>query len=71
MASMWLSNLKLPLSLIVIQATFFVLFGFFVDYDSDARPGVKEARGKNTSAVSSKAGHMLPNYYPSKYNLAS
>ncbi|CAG5131855.1 unnamed protein product [Candidula unifasciata] len=52
MASLWLAKLKLPVLLMVIQITFFALFGLFVDYDSEARPrqyGLSESN--NNSAV--------------------
>ncbi|RUS81585.1 hypothetical protein EGW08_010659, partial [Elysia chlorotica] len=54
MASMWLERLKLPLTLMVVQVIFIILFCAFIDYDDDASPaGIrpKSKAGNGTDGV--------------------
>ncbi|CAL1531987.1 unnamed protein product [Lymnaea stagnalis] len=64
MASVWLSKLKLPISLILIQLTFVVLFSIFVDYDDSASPTPLKRDGSNVTVKASGKKNMVHDYYP-------
>lgn len=63
MTSVWLSKLKLPVALLVIQVAFVLLFAFCVEYDSQASPILHANHGANGS------DDVLQEYYPSRFSV--
>ncbi|GFR72859.1 ammonium transporter Rh type B-like [Elysia marginata] len=68
MASIWLDKLKLPMTLVVLQVLFFILFAVFVDYSDDASPAAitpKTMNGNGTEPMEeeTEGSNSLHAYY--------
>lgn len=65
MTSLWLDRVKLPLTLIILQVVFVILFAVFVEYGDDASPEeIKPMSSTNEPVVEEEKGaNSLHAYY--------